>query len=452
MSIDRDRSAWPAVPGYDLHEVIGRGGFSTVYRATQTSVDAARAVKVLSGSLVDAAAERRFRREVHAVGTLSDHPHVVGLIDAGTTAEDMPFIVMQIVDGGSFGAEVRRSGPLSPERVRRVGREVGDALDAAHESGILHRDIKPDNVLVGRRGRAMLTDFGIATLTDSSDSTSGRITGTLAYTAPEIVEGGRPGPASDVFSLGATMYALLAGRGPFEGEADHLAAIMWRIANEEPPPLPPHLPAGLVGLIGDCLTKDPARRPGLAEVQARLGGGDVGRSAGSATPDEGTRSDETVRLEDLHHRPTTPTPGPPPGRAPTPTPLPAPTPAPVRASPVTPDPQPGRTATGLRSTLGRAPAPAPAPTPPRPPSGAGARRTTAATATSAGRPGLRGSLSRDAAPPGPPPPGAPPPVTPARPRRATLPSPTGRPSPVVVAALVVVVALWVIVLGVVLLT
>ena len=292
---DGDRAGWPVVPGYELHEVLGRGGFATVYRATQTSVDRPVALKVLAAAALDPTTERRFRHEVRAVGSLSDHPHVVALIDAGTTTTGAPFISMQLVPAGSLGDRIRAFGPLSPPDVARVGAEVADALEAAHEAGILHRDIKPDNILVGRRGRTLLTDFGIATLDDGTMTATGTLTGTLAYTAPEVIKGERPSAASDVFALGATLYALVAGRAAFATGDDHVAAVMWRVTNEEPPPLPPEVPFALVDLIGACMAKDPTERPALAEVATALEAIAADRAAAptpTAEPDEPDATDE----------------------------------------------------------------------------------------------------------------------------------------------------------------
>ncbi|HMJ74545.1 MAG TPA: serine/threonine-protein kinase, partial [Iamia sp.] len=256
--------------GYELHEVLGRGGFATVYRATQTSVDRLVALKVLTAAALDPNTERRFRHEVRAVGALSDHPHVVALIDAGTTTTGAPFISMQLVPAGSFGDQMRAFGPLEPTEAARVGAEVADALEAAHEAGILHRDIKPDNILVGRRGRALLTDFGIATLDDGTMTVTGTLTGTLAYTAPEVIKGERPSAASDVFALGATLYTLVAGRPAFATGEDHVAAVMWRVTTEDAPPLPPEVPFALADLIGACMAKEADERPPLAEAATAL--------------------------------------------------------------------------------------------------------------------------------------------------------------------------------------
>ncbi len=240
MTGDQDRSGWPDVPGHELHEVLGRGGSATVYRATQTSIDRPVAVKVHAIAL-EPGAERRFRDEVRAVGALADHPHVVAPIDAGTTAAGAPFTSMELVPAGSLGDRIRAFGPMSPTEVARVGAEVADALEAAHERGIVHGHITPDNILVGRRGRVLLADFGSAALRQAGGAGDG---------AP-------PTPTGDVLALGATLHALAAG-----GAAPAPGA--------EPAPLPPEVPFALVDLIGSCLAEDPADRPALTELATTL--------------------------------------------------------------------------------------------------------------------------------------------------------------------------------------
>ncbi len=296
---------FPDVPGYEVLAVLGRGGFATVYRATQTSVGREVALKVLGGGAIDANAERRFRHEVAAVGALSDHDHVVSVYDVGTTPDGLPFIAMQLVTGGSLADRVRTEGPLPATEVARIGAEVADALEAAHEAGILHRDIKPDNVLVGRRGRSLLTDFGIATLSDATRTATGMITGTLPFTAPEIFQGQRPSPATDVYALGATLYTLAAARMAFFTGEEHAATVMWRIANDPPPPLPESVPGPLAELIDACLAKDAADRPSLADLLARL----EALAAPSAPP-----TPVPTPIPAAAPSPPTPTPGPPPPR------------------------------------------------------------------------------------------------------------------------------------------
>ncbi len=261
----------PEVDGYELLEELGRGGFATVHRAVQTSVGRQVALKVLRLRSLDEAGTRRFHREVRAVGSLSGHPHVVAVYDAGTTTDGEPFISMQLVEDGSWGDRVRRDGPLDAEQVRAIGADVADTLEAAHLAGITHRDIKPDNLLIGPRGRTLVSDFGIATLGDGTQTATGTVTGTLAYTAPELLRGGRADAASDVFALGATLHALLTGRSPFStGEEDHAGAVIWRVVNEEPAPLPATVPEALRAVIADCTAKDPARRPPVTQLRERL--------------------------------------------------------------------------------------------------------------------------------------------------------------------------------------
>ena len=288
MSHGTPRS-WPDVPGYEIVRVIGRGGFGTVYEARQLSVDRTIALKVLSAESVDAAAERRFPAESRAIGALSWHHHVVSLYDAGVTPGGEPFLVMELVPGGSLGEHLRAGESLDATRVLAVASQVSDALAAAHAAGVLHRDVKPDNVLVDRRGNHLLGDFGIATLTDGTRSTTGTFTGTYAYTAPEILRGERATAQSDLFSLGATLYALASGRPPFSVDTDASpAAQLVRILQDDPPPLPPSVPLGLADLILTLLAKDPRERPtSAAEVHAlveaiRSGPGQQAQSAAGA--------------------------------------------------------------------------------------------------------------------------------------------------------------------------
>ena len=261
----------PSVDGYRVTGVLGRGGFATVYRAVQLSVGREVALKVLSQGQLDAERQRRFRHEVHAVGTLSGHPHVVTVYDAGVTRSGEAFIALELVEGRSVGDRLRSSGPLPVADAVRIGVEVSDALEAAHDAGIIHRDIKPDNLLVGPRGRTLLTDFGIATLDDTTRTATGMLTGTLAYLAPELLAGGRPDSRSDVFALGATLHALVSGRSPFAGDsADHAVAVMWRVANEPAAPLPSSVPPEVAAVIDACLEKDPARRPTVEHLHGSL--------------------------------------------------------------------------------------------------------------------------------------------------------------------------------------
>jgi hypothetical protein len=248
-----------SVAGYrDLAE-IGHGGFSVVYRAVQESFERAVALKVLTvGS--DEDARRRFRREVRLASRLSGHPHVVTVLDTGTTASGRPYLAMDLYDGGSMRDRLRRSGPLSPAQTAAAGAKVAEALAAAHTLGVLHRDVKPNNILISRFGEPALADFGVSCLLDSSSSASVLDVFSPQHAAPELMTRGVLTASSDIYALGSTLYQLLTGRPPFGGEGRDVRSIMWR-AVSEPPPRPecPELP-GLADAIVRAMAKEPEER------------------------------------------------------------------------------------------------------------------------------------------------------------------------------------------------
>ena len=207
----------PSINGYADLTVIGQGGFAVVYRATQSALNRSVAVKVLSG-LVDPVAISRFERECATIGSLSGHPHVVSVYDAGTTVEGSPYLAMEYVPRGSLADRIQASGPLPTPQILSVGVQLCDALDAAHRAGVLHRDIKPENVLVDVTGQCKLADFGVAAVVegvDSRDTAPGTLLGTVLHLAPEVLEGGRAAVASDIYSLGSTLATLALGKAPF---------------------------------------------------------------------------------------------------------------------------------------------------------------------------------------------------------------------------------------------
>lgn len=261
----------PEVPGYEGLEVLGRGGFATVYRARQVAVGRDVALKVLDGASTDPRSIELFTRECTAVGSLSWHPHVVPVYDAGRTPAGLAYLSMELFPGGSLGDRLEREGPLPPAEALRHAADVADALAAAHEIDVLHRDVKPANVLVDRRGRARLADFGIARVAGAQTTATGAVTGTISYIAPEVLAGGRATAASDVWALGLTLAALLTGRNPLVLDTDDTPfAIIARIVGGPTETVPAGLPEPVAEVISMCTARDPAVRPTAAEAHQLL--------------------------------------------------------------------------------------------------------------------------------------------------------------------------------------
>lgn len=274
----RNRSA-PVAPaeeqiaGYrDLHR-IGHGGFSVVYRAHQVGLDRVVALKVLQVEFVDAQIKRRFLREVRLTGRLSGHPNVVTVLDSGLTGSGRPYIAMDLYERGSLRDRLLASGPLPLPEVLRVGVKIAGALDAAHREGIVHRDVKPQNILVSRYGEPALADFGTARLVAEIDASARTEALTPFHAAPEVLEGQPPTQASDVYSLGSTLYQLLAGRAAFQRDGDFgIAPLLLRIVSEEPPPLR-DVPEAVEAAIRLAMHRDPSSRYGtMAELLSVLQG------------------------------------------------------------------------------------------------------------------------------------------------------------------------------------
>ncbi|WP_178379813.1 serine/threonine-protein kinase [Cryptosporangium aurantiacum] len=195
--------------------MLGSGGFSTVYRALQESIGREVAVKIDHRVLLDEADRSRFRAEVRAAGQVSGHPNVIDIHDAGITADGRAYLVMELCPAGSLADYLRQHGSMPLTQVLDVGVAIADALAAAHRVGVVHRDVKPANVLYDRYGHPELADFGLAARYDpTTESTSTLELLTPAYAAPEMFWSRRPTPAVDVYGLSATLYALLTGRPP----------------------------------------------------------------------------------------------------------------------------------------------------------------------------------------------------------------------------------------------
>jgi predicted Ser/Thr protein kinase len=259
---------------YDLGEVIGRGGMGAVYRARDLTLQRTVAVKVLPAALADADADHvaRFEREARAAASLA-HPGVVAIYDTGAD-DGTRFIVMECVNGRSLSQILRQEAPLEPARAVGIAEGVADALGAAHAAGIVHRDVKPANVMLAEDGAVKVLDFGIARARDATALTqSASVLGTAGYMAPEQALGQRADERSDIYSLGCLLYALLAARPPFEGDGP--AAVLHQHVNsapEAPSAFNRGVSPALDALVMQMLAKSPARRPQTAaEVRERLG-------------------------------------------------------------------------------------------------------------------------------------------------------------------------------------
>jgi eukaryotic-like serine/threonine-protein kinase len=259
----------PVVPGLTGLSVLARGGYATVYRAIQVSVERAVAVKVENRTLESERDQRRFLREARAAGRMSSHPHVVDLFDSGVTPDGHPYLIMELCEGTY--ADRMKDNPLSAREAREVGAKIADALAEAHQLGVLHRDVKPANILITCFGEPALADFGLAVLAETRD-TSITLELTPAYAAPEMFHHGRPVPESDVYALCATLYALMWGRPPRwrEGHNPSVASVIDMFA--EPVPDLPDVPAELTALLRQGMANDPKVRPTAAELRDELAG------------------------------------------------------------------------------------------------------------------------------------------------------------------------------------
>jgi tRNA A-37 threonylcarbamoyl transferase component Bud32 len=258
---------------FALVREIGSGGMSTVFLGRDEVLDRPVAIKILNPDLEGSDVSSRFRREGRTAARLS-HPNIVQVYDAGEDRLDgheISYIVVEYVPGGDLKDLIDQRGPVPGAMLSRIGAAVADGLAHAHERGIVHRDIKPQNVLLDEYGSPKLTDFGIARALDMNQSTStDSYLGTALYSSPEQLRGEGVTPKSDVYSLGATLYHAAVGEPPFSG--DPLQVATQQVAK---PPVPPRARGAAVGerleaLILRCLAKDPADRPDAVTLNERL--------------------------------------------------------------------------------------------------------------------------------------------------------------------------------------
>jgi serine/threonine protein kinase len=311
--------------GYaDLVEV-GRGGDSVVYRGREVALGRDVAIKVLSlDTAGDPARAARFAREIEITVQLGrQHPNIVTVLATGTTASGKPAVVMDFFEGGTLHDRLRAHGPLPAEEVGRIGEVLADALSFAHERGVLHRDVKPQNVLVLPTSW-VLADFGIARLV-GSEHTSSAETFTYRHAAPQILDGHPPTAADDIWSLGSTLFTLLDGRPPFasdDPDEDSALAYLRRARTEEPRPLTVPGSERIAPVIERCLSKDVAGRwASAAELRDAL----QALRASAWQPAGGARAGSLTLDKPAAPPSAYPPPPPPPTGGHTPTPTPTPT-------------------------------------------------------------------------------------------------------------------------------
>src|SRR5947209_5270774 len=277
---------------YQLQDPIGRGGMATIYRGRDMRMDRTVAIKVLREVYsTDSKFVKRFQQEAKAASALQ-HPNIVQVFDYGQTDGNY-FIVMELVEGTDLRRYLRSRGVLDVDRAIIIAHDVALGLGAAHRRGIVHRDVKPQNVLVGRGGSIKLTDFGIASVYKDINAerltTTGMTLGTVQYYAPEQAQGEIVSPAADVYALGIVMYEMLAGRTPFDGDTP-VAVAMQHIQDMPTPPsyFNPDIPPALEGVILRCLEKEPERRyrdvSTLARALELLGESEVDEVLPGAVP------------------------------------------------------------------------------------------------------------------------------------------------------------------------
>ncbi|HET6744239.1 MAG TPA: protein kinase, partial [Candidatus Limnocylindria bacterium] len=287
---------------YRLIAPLGEGGMATIWRALDEQLDREVAVKLLReqyGS--DPGFANRFRHEARAAGSLS-HPNIVPVYDYGTDTDGAQFIVMQLVEGDDLATILRERGNLDTDEAVRIALGVAAALEAAHRRGLVHRDVKPGNILLTDDGDVKVTDFGIArAVAETSMTVTGTTLGSVHYFSPEQARGDEVTGASDVYALGIVLYEMLTGRRPFEG--DSAAGVALKRLSEDPPPPSTYrpVPSGLSAIVMRALQREPRDRfpdagsfaealrvwqqdPAAGAAAAAAGAGAAGVAAAAESP------------------------------------------------------------------------------------------------------------------------------------------------------------------------
>ena len=329
---------------YEIEALLGQGGMAEVYRGTDLLLHRTVAIKVLSPRLAeDGAFLARFRREAQAAAGLN-HRNIVGIFDTGSDG-DRHFIVMEYVEGPTLADVLRDGGALQADRAAEIAKGICEALSFAHRSGLVHRDIKPGNIMVSGTGEVKLTDFGIARAATSDNLTkTATVLGTATYFSPEQARGERVDQRSDVYSLGVVLYEMLAGRPPFGG--DSAVAIAYKHVQETPPPISSitqEVPRPVEAVVAKAMAKEPkARYQSASEFGADLSRLLVGEMplVLAATVPLDPRTTQEVTPEATEARPELERP--------------APAPAPVPSRKSVEPPLAGARTAGGRRTSGRA--------------------------------------------------------------------------------------------------
>ena len=261
-------------PRFEVLKPLGEGKNARVFLARETDLRRLVAIKVLRAELArDEVAPLRFAREAQSAGRIA-HPNVTAVYQVGRLSDETPYLIMEHVDGGSIAERVEAVGPFQPDDAKGVVHDVASALAAAHRRGIVHRDVRPSNVLwKAETGQALLTDFGLAAVEPSADHTTRHLTrsgevvmGDVTFTSPEQLTGDDVSGASDIYALGGLAHFLMTGRGPFEGRS--AVEVASKHLKAEAPDFSriPGLHANLAALFTRCLAKNPAHRPTADDV------------------------------------------------------------------------------------------------------------------------------------------------------------------------------------------